>query len=79
MIACTKCGATNDGNIAGLNPCHLRTVVEDHNFLSSLSTGFLAVKPPGICFEIFSSLFLCVRLLVVHLMSCFISISYLVH
>ena len=32
---CTKCGATNDGLINGIDPCRKRNPVEDHNFAPS--------------------------------------------
>jgi hypothetical protein len=34
ILTCPKCGATNDGSITGLNPCHLRDPRENHNFVA---------------------------------------------
>jgi hypothetical protein len=38
---CSKCGATNDGLIAGLNPCHFRQPQEDHNFTANTGNSNL--------------------------------------
>ena len=39
ILACTKCGATNDGTILGLAPCHLLTPREPHNFVPLPAEG----------------------------------------
>ena len=31
-LACTKCGARDDGTFNGYNPCHLRDPIENHAF-----------------------------------------------
>ncbi len=39
VSTCNKCGATNDGNFAGWDPCHLRDPKENHDFPSADQSG----------------------------------------